>query len=241
MSTKSKKNKKFLVYVAGNCPQSYVTWLIDALEEKDVKIVEFKTNKDLANAKEYPNLILFTGGSDVNPEMYGETKGKYTHVNKERDNFERDFWKLFKSGGYGIIPKIGICRGAQFITVQSGGKLIQHVEGHNQSHNIITTRGERYAMTSDHHQMMFPFNVSNHTIIAWSEYFKSSTYLDGNNEEIDLPREFVEPEIVFYNSQNALCIQGHPEYSSCPTKTSDYCKELVRKLVDKKLPKYLRG
>lgn len=229
---KKKEDNKFLVYVAGSCPQSYKSWLTDALDDREIEIVEIKTISDLRSIDKYPDLVLYTGGADVDPSLYGESKGKYTSCNPKRDEFENEFWNLFNSGGRGLIPKLGICRGAQFITARSGGKVIQHVEGHGVNHTIITNTGKRFTMTSDHHQMMYPFNVKNAEILAWSEYFKSSTYLNGDNKEIDLPRNFVEPEIVFYQNKNALCIQGHPEYSSCATNTSVYCKDLVKRLAD---------
>lgn len=39
------------------------------------------------------------------------------------------------------IPMVGICRGAQFLNVMAGGKMIQHVEGHaiHGTHEIVVT------------------------------------------------------------------------------------------------------
>ena len=76
----------------------------------------------------------------------------------------------------------------------SGGKLIQHVTGHNTTHNIEFVshfRNLELPITSSHHQMMFPYNMNseNYKIIAQSSYFKSNTYLDGNDKEIELPKE----------------------------------------------------
>lgn len=36
---------------------------------------------------------------------------------------------------------VGICRGAQFLNVMAGGKMIQHVEGHaiHGTHEIVVT------------------------------------------------------------------------------------------------------
>src|SRR5690606_672745 len=92
---------------------------------------------------------------------------------------------------------------------------------------------KQYEITSTHHQMMFPYNLDKikYEILAWSSKFKSKTYLNGDNEEIKLPEKFVEPEIVFYNDSNSLCIQGHPEMDTCPDKT----KLFLLNLIDKKL------
>lgn len=178
-----------------------------------------------------PDLILFTGGADVNPEMYNEKTGSRTSVNIKRDKLEYSIFRKFNK-----IPKLGICRGAQFLTVCNDGKLIQHVENHCNGNHQITTTGSKwmygsrgYEITSTHHQMMYPFNLpkDNYELIAWSTKFKSPTYLNGDNEEIKLDPNFLEPEIVFYPNTKSLCIQGHPEYGNCPEETKDYCFSLI--------------
>ena len=90
-------------------------------------------------------------------------------------------------------------------------------------------------MTSSHHQMLYPFdlNENDYELIAYSEFFKSSTYLNGNNEEIELPLNFLEPEIVYYKNTNSLCIQGHPEWNHCEEKTSKMCLNLINKYLKK--------
>jgi hypothetical protein len=126
-----------------------------------------------------------------------------------------------------IIKKVTITKLAQFLTVLSGGKLIQHVTGHavGSTHGI-TFREGRYQgatmqITSTHHQMMFPYKMrdEDYSIIAVSSFYMSNTYLDGRNEENELPDDFEECEIVFYPKTNSLCIQGHPEFSNCPEET----------------------
>lgn len=124
---------------------------------------------------------------------------------------------------------------SQFLTTMSGGSLIQHVNGHGGDHLISTKEGIMLKMTSTHHQMMYPYdlNKDKFDLIAWSTYFKSDTYLNGRNEEIEIPTEFLEPEIVHYKNTNALAIQGHPEFSSCNREASDYCLDLIRNYLNK--------
>ena len=135
---------------------------------------------------------------------------------------------------YYQIPKLGVCRGAQFLTVMAGGKLIQHVTGHNNTTDSIYYQGKVLNIPSDHHQMMYPFNLdkSNYSILGHSLHFKSDTYLNGENENIELPENFLEPEIVFYNDFNSLCIQSHPEWISDSSDTSfRYIMNLIRTKV----------
>lgn len=220
------KTKLNLVIADGSSSMEYIQYLSTDYE---VNVVNFK---DVKNRKDI-DLVLFTGGEDVDPELYGETKGEFTYINKARDKKEREVFNFFK----GYAPMLGVCRGNQLLCVLNGGRLIQHVEGHGRDHTIVVKGySSPISITSTHHQMVYPFNLKeeNYELIAYSEYFKSNTYLNGKNEEIDLPKEFLEPEIVFYPKSKCLGIQGHPEYGSCPPNTKKICMKLIKKyLLDK--------
>lgn len=200
----------------------YVSYLNEKFEVTVHKIADVKNPKDV-------DLVLFTGGEDVNPVYYNEKVGKYTHFNDKRDQKEMDTFYKFKKHSF----LLGICRGSQLLTTLSGAKLIQHVEGHCKDHSMIMRGSVRYNITSSHHQMLYPFdlNEKDYELIAYSEYFQSKTYLNGDNEEIELPKNFLEPEIVYYKNTNALCIQGHPEWSHCERRTSLMCLNLIDKYL----------
>lgn len=204
-----------------------------SLEYVEYLSTDYKVNvinfKDVKNRKDV-DLVLFTGGEDVDPELYGETKGQFTYVNKARDKKEREVFNFFR----GHVPMLGVCRGNQLLCVLNGGKLIQHVEGHGRDHTIVVKGYQSpITITSTHHQMIYPFNLKeeNYELIAYSEFFKSNTYLNGNNEEINLSKEFLEPEIVFYSKSKCLGIQGHPEYGSCNPNTKKVCMKLIKKYL----------
>ena len=200
----------------------YVSYLNEKYE-----VIVHKT-KDVKNPKDI-DLVLFTGGEDVNPAHYNENIGKYTHINSNRDKKEIDTFYRFKGKSF----LLGICRGNQLLTILSGGKLIQHVEGHCRDHSMVLNNGLKYNITSSHHQMIYPFdlNEKDYELIGYSEYFQSNTYLNGDNEEIELSNNFLEPEIVYYKKTNALCIQGHPEWNHCEKRTSQMCLNLIDKYL----------
>ena len=200
----------------------YVSYLNEKFEVIVHKIVDVKNPKDI-------DLVLFTGGEDVNPQYYNEQIGKYTHINNNRDEKEINTFHRFRNHSF----LLGICRGSQLLTTLSGAKLIQHVEGHCRDHSMILNNKIRYTITSSHHQMLYPFdlNEKDYELIAHSEYFQSKTYLNGNDEEIELAKNFLEPEIVYYKNSNALCIQGHPEWSHCEKRTSNMCLNLIDKYL----------
>jgi gamma-glutamyl-gamma-aminobutyrate hydrolase PuuD len=216
--------KKITVLVNGKIDNSsYIKFL-----QQNFEVDVLHSNK--LRGGEKIDLILFIGGEDVYPGYYNQSTGSKTKYNENRDSYEKNY--LFDS--YPTIPKIGICRGAQALTVFTGGSLLQHVEGHsnNQLQEIeVNEPYDRsdYFITSTHHQMMYPFNMnpSDYQIIGHSKYHLSSTYLNGKDNEVELPVNFVEPEIVYYSKTKSLCIQGHPEMKECPENTQQMIFNLM--------------
>jgi gamma-glutamyl-gamma-aminobutyrate hydrolase PuuD len=214
-------NKKITVLINDKLSNSsYLSFLKEIFI---VEVIEYSKYN-----YEHIDLALFTGGEDVNPLYYNESQGNRTQCNPDRDKVEKAMYNAVDKKTF----KLGICRGSQLLTVLSGGKLVQHVENHTRAHTIISKYPEhhcKFIITSTHHQMMYPFLMKkeNYDIIAYSEYYLSNTYLNGKNEEISIPDDFVEPEIVFYKDSNALCIQGHPEMASCPDDTKNMVKNLI--------------
>lgn len=217
------KENLTIVFADDSSSLEYVEYLSTDFNVTVVKQKDVNRKRDI-------DLIVFTGGEDVHPQHYGEPMGKYTHINSNRDNKEMECFSRFRN----IVPMLGVCRGNQLLAVLNGGRLIQHVEGHGSTHTIKHFEGSNvYKMTSTHHQMVYPFNLDkdSYKLIAYSEFFKSTTYLNGDNEEIKLDKDFLEPEIVFYPNTKCLGIQGHPEYESCPDETKRYCMRLIKKYL----------
>jgi gamma-glutamyl-gamma-aminobutyrate hydrolase PuuD len=198
----------------------YADWAFDNYESLKEDLSE------VANA----DLILFTGGSDVDPALYGHKKHRRTFSDKERDLKEH---LIYAKALESKVPMLGICRGAQFLTAcQKGGYLIQDIDNHaiGATHELTFNDGSTHFITSTHHQMMYPFEVSGYQLIAWSTERRSSFYDFGDKTKFDLPFN-KEPEIVFYPETKCLCIQGHPEMMS---KEGNTCKKL-RELIKEKL------
>jgi len=69
--------------------------------------------------------IVFSGGSDIDPDTYGEEPHpETTHVRPERDEAEL---KLLEAALERNMPVLAICRGSQLLNVVRGGDLVQHL------------------------------------------------------------------------------------------------------------------
>ncbi len=69
--------------------------------------------------------LVLTGGSDVDPALYGEPRQAETEPpDEERDALEAS---MLEKALAQDLPILAICRGLQILNVSQGGTLIQHV------------------------------------------------------------------------------------------------------------------
>jgi len=69
--------------------------------------------------------IVFSGGSDLDPELYGASAHEETvGIFRERDDYELG---LMRAALERDVPVLAICRGSQVLNVALGGDLEQHV------------------------------------------------------------------------------------------------------------------
>jgi gamma-glutamyl-gamma-aminobutyrate hydrolase PuuD len=69
--------------------------------------------------------LVFSGGSDLDPELYGDDAHPETNgIVRERDDFELG---LMQAALARDIPMLAICRGSQVLNVALGGGIEQHV------------------------------------------------------------------------------------------------------------------
>jgi putative glutamine amidotransferase len=69
--------------------------------------------------------IIFSGGSDIDPDTYGEDPHPETNdLRPERDQAELE---LLTAALERDMPVLAICRGSQLLNVARGGDLVQHL------------------------------------------------------------------------------------------------------------------
>ncbi len=205
------ENRK--IYVVGNSI-GYANWMEGLVVKK----------------MEDANLVVFTGGEDVSPSLYGQPRHPMTYCNLDRDVYEKEEYNKAKELN---LPCIGICRGAQFLNVMSGGLLVQDQPNPSYIHAIKTYDGKEFNVTSTHHQAAYPFNLSEdqYKIIGWTESMLKH-HKDGKNQELAPIKEC---EVVYYPKTKCLGIQSHPEEQESSAEAVVYFKDLLNKFLNESL------
>ena len=122
---------------------------------------------DAARSLEGLKGLLLSGGTDVDPSLYGsEPRFGQDEPDRPRDALEQ---RLLTEALAQHLPVLAICRGMQLFNVAHGGTLIQHLDGHVfrtddprlPAHSILVEPGTRlgailgpgtHAVNSRHHQ-----------------------------------------------------------------------------------------
>lgn len=174
------------------------------------------------------NLVVFTGGADVTPSLYGQEADRSTSCVPRRDIFEQiTFTKARQLG----LPMAGICRGAQFLNVMAGGKLVQHIDGHAMSgyHDMTTIDNQTFQVSSTHHQMILPPDDA--ILVGWSTERRSRYYYGEDGKALkDIPEK--ETEVVFWPKLRAVGMQYHPEVMWKENKGFRYAAELCIRFLN---------
>jgi len=162
---------------------------------------------------EMADLVQFTGGADVSPELYGE-KNVRSYCDANRDKNEQ---KIFSWCVENNKPMVGICRGGQFLNVMNGGKMWQHVDGHatGHTHSVVDQLTKKaYECTSTHHQMMRISHTEEVECVGVAG--ERLTTMKVNDKETINSYEFGsgDVEVLYYPTTHSLCFQPHPEFGA---------------------------
>lgn len=192
------------------------------------KNLGFQGTNDLMDA----HLCVFTGGADINTELYGEEPiSECGWFNEKRDEYEVQVYQNCREFD---IPMVGICRGAQFLNVMNGGTLWQHVTGHRESHQAVDLiLGHVITVTSTHHQMMRPAETAEVLMVTARDgkpAALSPVKKAHNVTHTSAPQE-AEPEVLWYEDTRCLCVQFHPENHDATKECRKYFEELLNDFV----------
>lgn len=171
------------------------------------------------------DLVVFGGGSDVCPALYGESKHSTTHFSDVRDSSDMALYMLCLEQG---IPMFGVCRGAQFLHVMNGGKLFQDVNNHCGDHAIFDLKKKiRIEKTSSVHHQSVRNNILGGMDILATAALSTKRHKNADSFDIGLSTDV---EAFFYRDTCCLGVQGHPEYSNYHFYTK-WCLDLIQDYV----------
>lgn len=182
------------------------------------------------------SLLVFTGGADVSPELYGH-KNLGSYNNKARDEQEV---MIFEQAHKHEIPMFGVCRGSQFLNVMHGGSLIQDMKvGHGGAHHTCFAIGGEFEVASDHHQMSVLGKEG--VGLSWST---ESISIDDCVYDGDL-QEFTEDQIQWdyddyqdlyvmeafaYPKHYTFSVQHHPEWQNVSAEAAQWTLQKTREI-----------
>ena len=205
-------------------------YVVPGLWVANIRGIFLEAGYSLATKIQDAQIVVWTGGADIQPALYNERQIPEVYLDPERDKYEKAvFDSLPKTGG---PLKVGICRGAQLLCALSGGKLWQHIEGHGRTHEVKDmATGELIVVSSLHHQEMIP---PKHAEI-WAkadEAIRKIKIVDGVRYTT-VPRVgsnvYEDVEACYIPSTESFCYQPHPEIGP------QSCTEYFFKLIDKAL------
>lgn len=154
-----------------------------------------------------PDYIIFDGGSDVTPIVYGEgnVSSRTSYI---RDLHELGLFNIYRKYN---VAFVGICRGSQFINCALGGTLFQHLTpGHTTFHTVDITKNthltqyihdEKILVNSYHHQAVKNLGVGLQETLR----HRNDGIIEGYESEETV-------EIWGKSVPKYKAIQSHPEY-----------------------------
>ena len=161
--------------------------------------------------------ILFTGGPDVDPMLYGEQPlPKQGWIEPMRDDFE---FKLAKIALAGPKPVLGICRGLQTLNAAAGGTLIQDIP--SQIKDPIKHRQEAKSWYGTHHVELEPGSKA-HKVFGDTKLLVNSHHHQACKDPAPgfKPTGWASDGVIEVLEIDdpvwKLCIQWHPEHMDNP-------------------------
>lgn len=187
------------------------------------------------------DVIQFTGGEDVSPNLYGEDKHPATGNNPRRDELCLELFDMALNKGKAMT---GICRGGQYLNVANGGKMFQHCDGHalyGTHKALIVESGLMVDVTSTHHQIIRPNRAKGIVLMEADRLgqFKEHMVVEKEWQHAAFINNAVEEddvEAVYYPDTNSLCYQPHPEYCAFDSDCQKTYRYFLRNYLEIDVP-----
>jgi putative glutamine amidotransferase len=193
--------------------ENYRRWIA---EEPGVEVVKLSFHDQNAGEVESCDGIVFSGGEDLHPSLYGKPEfvGQYglKEIIPARDQFE---YEVIEKALQKKMPVLGICRGLQLINVYLGGTLLPDIP--------TLTQSNRHGKISGQDQI-HDIRVENSSMLYEITCRETGQVNSAHHQGVDKPAgdlrisAFGDPSIVEAmewkvpkNKSWLLMIQWHPE------------------------------
>jgi putative glutamine amidotransferase len=160
------------------------------------------------------DLLIFTGGEDVDPAFYGELNTRSNGVNQRRDQIESNYFSIADDRNKKIV---GFCRGHQLINVMKGGSLYQDYP----------------SAGFDYHPGMHPLEIMTPNSVI-DRFFSGKKIVSAHHQSVkNIGRDLIATSryantIESLESSNIITTQFHPEFESLQDQhVVDFFKFLV--------------
>jgi len=185
---------------------------------------------DVAHLLTKVDAVLFTGGQDVGPFMYGEDESEQLgETSLERDTLETI---LLQEALERDMPILGICRGIQLMNAALGGTLYQDIPTQLPS-DIVHDQKAPYDAPS--HSVKIVNGTLLHDIIGKDEIMVNSLHHQGvkrlspHMEKMAVAPDGLIEAANIKGQKFALSVQWHPEFSY---KTDNDAKKIFKAFVN---------
>lgn len=217
---KEKMSKRTVkVWIQGTCFAGSIRTMLAM--NKDYN---FRPADSIATA----DMILYTGGADVNPFLYGERKLDCTYADTRQDRADGDAYLEGKKHG---ILHVGICRGAQILNVLNGGTMWQDVSNHaGQPHLVEDVISKKTFLVSSMHHQGIILNPKAKLLAFCEEADRKISATGGWSAKSGKPS--IDVEAFWYPETRSLGVQWHPEVG--PKDCVDLFFSYVTKYLDDK-------
>jgi putative glutamine amidotransferase len=187
--------------------------------ESGIEVVKLSSHLQNASAIESCDGIIFSGGEDLHPELYGKPEFVkefgLKEIIPERDQFE---FEAIERAFHFKKPVLGICRGLQLINVYLGGTLVPDIPilYHSTTHGKIGGQDQTHFI-----------RVENFSLLHDISGLELGIVNSAHHQSVDRPAKelkisaFSEPAIVEAMEWKEtgkkswlLMVQWHPERMS---------------------------
>lgn len=139
--------------------------------------------------------IVFSGGGDIDPSIYGGDMLAADNIERERDDYEIE---AVRSAIKTQLPILGICRGLQVINIACGGTLLGNITGHSGGvlHSVHITDKNMQAY------------YSNQAVTVNSYHHQAIDKLGENLSVCAVSQDGIVEAVC---AENLIAVQWHPE------------------------------